>query len=100
MHFNNTDPLNEQESFELGIDTKDFYRSVEWDVMSAPANKNFRYYAGAKEPFPEWIFGITIRRKFMFYTINLIIPLVSHAFLTILVFYLPSDSREKISLCR
>ena len=99
MHVNDTDDEEPHEVLEVGIDYKNFYRSVEWDVMAVPARKNIRRYAGSEEPFPEWIFSVTIRRKFMFYTINLIIPLVSHAFLTVLVFYLPSDSREKISLC-
>lgn len=39
-----------------------------------------------------------MRRKTLFYTINLIIPCVGIAFLTILVFYLPSQSGGKIAL--
>ena len=37
------------------------------------------------------------RRKTLFYTVNLIIPCMGISFLTILVFYLPSDSGEKVS---
>lgn len=40
-----------------------------------------------------------MRRKTLFYTVNLIIPCVGITFLTVLVFYLPSDSGEKIALC-
>lgn len=40
-------------------------------------------------------FNITMRRKTLFYTVNLIIPCVGITFLTVLVFYLPSDSGEK-----
>lgn len=43
-------------------------------------------------------FNITMRRKTLFYTVNLIIPCMGISFLTILVFYLPSDSGEKVSL--
>lgn len=39
-----------------------------------------------------------MRRKTLFYTVNLIIPCMGISFLTILVFYLPSDSGEKVSL--
>ncbi len=81
------------------MDLKGFYRSVEWDLMAVPARRTVRRYAGSIEQFPEWTFTVYLRRKALFYTTNLIIPLVSHAFLTVLVFYLPSDSREKISLC-
>jgi hypothetical protein len=40
-------------------------------------------------------FIMTLRRKTLFYTVNLIIPCVGISFLTVLVFYLPSDSGEK-----
>lgn len=35
----------------------------------------------------------------MFYTVNLIIPCLFISFLTVLVFYLPSDCGEKVNLC-
>ena len=44
-------------------------------------------------------FNITLRRKTLFYTVNLIIPCVGISCLSVLVFYLPADSGEKIALC-
>ena len=82
-----------------GIDLKDFYRSVEWDLLSVPARKNEKYYTCCSEPYPDITFNITMRRKTLFHTVNLIIPCVAISFLTVLVFYLPSDSGEKITLC-
>lgn len=41
-----------------------------------------------------------MRRKTLFYTVNLIIPCVGITFLTVLVFYLPSDSGEKVSVIK
>ena len=82
-----------------GIDLHMFYRSVEWDVLAVPATKHHINYAGSEKLFRKWKFTILLKRRFLFYTINLIIPLVSHALITILVFYLPSDSKEKIALC-
>lgn len=38
-----------------------------------------------------------MRRKTLFYTVNLIIPCVGLTFMTVLVFYLPSDSGEKVN---
>jgi hypothetical protein len=42
------------------------------------------------------IFYLTLRRKSLFYTVNVIIPCVGITFLSVLVFYLPSDSGEKV----
>lgn len=47
---------------------------------------------------PDITFKLTMRRKTLFYTVNLIIPCVGLTFLTVLVFYLPSDSGEKVRL--
>lgn len=83
----------------MGIDLQDYYISVEWDIMRVPAVRNEKFYSCCEEPYPDIIFNITLRRKTLFYTVNLIIPCVGISFLSILVFYLPSDSGEKVSLC-
>jgi len=96
-HFNQS--LVVKNRLALGMDMGTFYKSVEWDVMSVPASYSERKYTRDGDIYPIWTFEINLRRKYRFYVVNLVIPLVSHAVLTILVFYLPSDSREKISLC-
>jgi len=89
---------DEIETVDAGIDLSEFYQSAEFDIIDAPAKKFSICYAGSEEPFPMWRFYINIRRKFLFYTVNLIIPLISHAFITILVFYIPANSHQKMSL--
>lgn len=42
---------------------------------------------------------MTIRRHVHFYLTNVVFPLVGLSYLSLLVFYLPADSREKIILC-
>jgi nicotinic acetylcholine receptor alpha-5 len=49
--------------------------------------------------FPFITYSFIIRRLPLFYTLFLIIPCIGLSFLTILVFYLPSNGGEKISLC-
>lgn len=74
----------------------DFKPSGEWDIVSLPGRKN-------EDPNDVTYLDITydfiIRRKPLFYTINLIIPCVLITSLAILVFYLPSDCGEKMTLC-
>jgi nicotinic acetylcholine receptor len=91
-------PLNHID-VSYAIDLTDFYRSVEWDIMEVPAQRNVRKYTCCPQTYPDITFLITIRRKTLFYTVNLIIPCVGISFLTVLTFYLPSDSGEKVALC-
>lgn len=76
-----------------------YYASFIWDVMTVPARRHEKKYKCCVDIFPDVTFKITIRRKTLFYTVNLMIPCVAISFLTVLVFYLPSDSGEKITLC-
>ncbi|XP_063223428.1 acetylcholine receptor subunit alpha-like 1 [Bacillus rossius redtenbacheri] len=89
----------DSDTIDMGIDLQDYYLSVEWDIMRVPAIRNEKFYSCCEEPYPDIIFNITLRRKTLFYTVNLIIPCVGISFLSVLVFYLPSDSGEKVSLC-
>ncbi len=73
---------------------RSFYRSVGWDIMQTSAQKNIRYYPCCHEPYPDVTFNITLKRKTLFYSINLIMPCLSITLLTILDFYLPSDAGE------
>lgn len=82
----------------IGIDLTDYYISVEWDILRVPAVRNEKFYICCEEPYPDIMFYMTLRRKTLFYTVNLIIPCVGISFLSVLVFYLPSHSGEKVSL--
>ncbi|NP_001234885.1 nicotinic acetylcholine receptor alpha 2 subunit precursor [Nasonia vitripennis] len=83
----------------VGIDLREYYPSVEWDILGVPAERHEKYYPCCHEPYIDIFFNITLRRKTLFYTVNLIIPCVSISYLSVLAFYLPADSGEKIALC-
>lgn len=37
---------------EIGIDLREFYPSVEWDILSVPAERHEKYYPCCAEPYP------------------------------------------------
>lgn len=63
-----------------------------------PAKRNELYYECCKEPYPDVTFTVTMRRRTLYYGTNLLIPCVLISGLALLVFLLPADSGEKISL--
>lgn len=84
------------------LDLSDYYPSVEWDILDIPSKRHTLFYMSCCPDMGHFVditYYITVRRKPLFYTVNLIFPCVGISFLTILVFYLPSDSGEKITLC-
>ncbi|XP_071516648.1 acetylcholine receptor subunit alpha-L1 [Panulirus ornatus] len=93
------DQLDGKDRVDVGIDLGEYYPSVEWDIMGVPAERNEKFYPCCVEPYPDIYFNITLRRRTLFYTVNLIIPCVSLEYLSVLVFYLPAYSGEKVALC-
>ena len=81
-----------------GVDLCEYYPNVEWDIINVTARRKEKFYPCCPEPYPDITFIITLRRRTLFYTINLIMPCIAISALTVLVFYLPSDSGEKITL--
>lgn len=84
---------------ERAIDLSAYYPSVEWDIMAVPGERHFLFYPCCEAPFVDITYYISLRRKTLFYTVNLIIPCIGISFLTVFVFYLPANSGEKIVMC-
>ncbi|XP_069554420.1 neuronal acetylcholine receptor subunit alpha-2-like isoform X2 [Brachyistius frenatus] len=87
------------EPFENTVDLKDYWESGEWSIVNAVGTYNTKKYDCCHEIYPDITYYFVIRRLPLFYTINLIIPCLLISCLTVLVFYLPSDCGEKITLC-
>ncbi len=81
------------------VDLKDYWESGEWAIINAVGTYNTKKYDCCHEIYPDITYFFIIRRLPLFYTINLIIPCLLISCLTVLVFYLPSDCGEKITLC-
>lgn len=67
-------------------------------LPGVPGTRNEAFYDCCKEPYPDVTFVVTIRRRTLYYALNLLIPCVLLSSMTLLIFVLPADSGEKISL--
>ncbi|XP_066431020.1 neuronal acetylcholine receptor subunit beta-3 isoform X2 [Eleutherodactylus coqui] len=81
---------------DTNVDRKDFFDNGEWDILNATGLKGMRNDGIYSYPYITYSF--VLRRLPLFYTLFLIVPCLGLSFLTVLVFYLPSDEGEKLSL--
>uniref|UniRef100_A0A8B9V3P0 Acetylcholine receptor subunit delta n=1 Tax=Anas zonorhyncha TaxID=75864 RepID=A0A8B9V3P0_9AVES len=81
------------------IDPEGFTENGEWEIIHRPARKNIHpSYPPESSEHQDITFYLIIKRKPLFYVINIVTPCVLIAFMAILVFYLPADSGEKMTL--
>ncbi|KJH46577.1 Neurotransmitter-gated ion-channel transmembrane region [Dictyocaulus viviparus] len=83
----------------MGVDISTYQESVEWDLLSVLGTRHEKWYPCCDYPSIDITYYLVIRRKKLFYTVNLIVPCASLAALTSWVFYLPCESHQKIQLC-
>ncbi|XP_041945314.1 neuronal acetylcholine receptor subunit alpha-2 [Alosa sapidissima] len=81
------------------VDQKDYWESGEWVIVNAVATYNIQKYKCCSEIYSDITYSFLIKRLPLFYSINLIMPCLLISCLTVLVFYLPSASGEKVQLC-
>ncbi|XP_053317661.1 neuronal acetylcholine receptor subunit beta-3 [Spea bombifrons] len=81
---------------DANVDRKDFFDNGEWDIINATGLKGMR--KDGIYSYPYITYSFVLRRLPLFYTLFLIVPCLGLSFLTVLVFYLPSDEGEKLSL--
>jgi len=43
---------------EIGIDLREYYPSVEWDILGVPAERHEKYYPCCAEPYPGEFSGV------------------------------------------
>ena len=81
------------------VDLSDYVNSGTWDIIDCPGTSKHEYDAVEMHNTAQITFKLRIRRKTLFYTVNLIIPCVLISFLSVCVFYLPADAGEKMTMC-
>ncbi|XP_021102744.1 acetylcholine receptor subunit delta isoform X3 [Heterocephalus glaber] len=81
------------------IDPEGFTENGEWEIVHRPARVNTDPSAPLDSTSHQDVtFYLIIRRKPLFYVINILVPCVLISFMVNLVFYLPADSGEKTSM--
>ncbi|KAJ8304139.1 hypothetical protein KUTeg_017722, partial [Tegillarca granosa] len=71
-------------------------KNTEWDVVSFNTYRNVTFFNCCSEPYPDVRFVLEIRRKPLFYVIQIMIPTFFIALLGTLVFALTVESGEKV----
>uniref|UniRef100_H3DJK1 Neuronal acetylcholine receptor subunit alpha-7 n=1 Tax=Tetraodon nigroviridis TaxID=99883 RepID=H3DJK1_TETNG len=79
-------------------DISGYMPNGEWDLIGVPGTRSEVFYDCCQEPYPAVTFVVAIRRRTLYYALNLLIPCVLLSSMTLLIFVLPADSGEKISL--
>jgi nicotinic acetylcholine receptor len=80
-------------------DLTNYIISGEWELKKVTVERNVAYYPCCPdEPYPDLIFYIHIRRRILYYLTNIIFPCVWLSILSVIGFWLPPDSGEKITL--
>ncbi|XP_038588470.1 acetylcholine receptor subunit delta-like [Micropterus salmoides] len=81
------------------IDPEGFTENGEWEIIHRPAKRNtYKHIPMESNKHQDITFYLIIKRKPLFYIVNIIIPCVLISFLASLVYYLPADSGEKMTL--
>ncbi|VDN99036.1 unnamed protein product [Rodentolepis nana] len=78
------------------VDLSNYWESGTWDLVDVPARIVNTSNGEINNTYI--VYTIKLRRKTLFYTVNLIVPCVMLSLLSIFVFYLPSDAGEKVTL--
>ncbi|XP_061094930.1 acetylcholine receptor subunit delta-like [Conger conger] len=81
------------------IDPAAFTENGEWEIIHKPARKNtYKDIPLDSNKHQDITFYLIIKRKPLFYVVNIIVPCVLISFMASLVYYLPADSGEKMTL--
>lgn len=81
------------------LDFSDYLRSGTWDIIDSPARIQEQKDPVSGDIRDMYIVKFVIRRKTLFYIVNLIIPCVLISFASVCTFALPGDGGEKITMC-
>lgn len=80
------------------IELSSYVNNSEWDLLSVVLQKSVRTHSCCSDPYPDLTYTLHVRRKTFYYIFNIIVPCIMLSILTLLTFWLPPTSGEKITL--
>ena len=80
------------------VDMSKYVTNGEWDIINVTSQLNAIKYSCCPYLFYDVTFDINVRRKSLYYIVNLILPCALISALTLMKFFLPVESGEKIGL--
>jgi len=81
------------------VDLTNYMKNGEWEIISISTERVVDFYACCpQEPYPSLKYTIHLRRRVLYYILNIIVPCVWLSVLSVTGFLLPSGSGEKVSL--
>ncbi|XP_077996027.1 neuronal acetylcholine receptor subunit beta-4-like [Glandiceps talaboti] len=89
----------DMEAMSANIEQEDYWENGEWEIVEAPVERHAIRYPCCEEVYVDLTFTLILHRKPLFYIVTLVLPCFLISILTVFVFYIPSDSGEKITLC-
>ncbi len=66
------------------VDLTNYVPNGEWELLEARLIRNVVYYSCCPEPFPDLTVTLKIRRKILFYMVNVVLPCMMMSGKTIL----------------
>ncbi|KAL3111750.1 hypothetical protein niasHT_011037 [Heterodera trifolii] len=85
--------------FNSSVSLDPYTPNGEWHLLSVSSVRNYLVYDCCPEPYVDVTFHISVRRRTLYYGVNLVLPSLLISSLALLGFSLPPDSGEKLNLC-
>ncbi|GFN80597.1 neuronal acetylcholine receptor subunit alpha-10 [Plakobranchus ocellatus] len=80
------------------VDLSNYVDNGEWELLGTKVIRRVKFYTCCPEPFVDVTFYIMIRRRVLYYFLNVIIPCMMLSSLSLTGFLLPPESGEKVTL--
>ncbi|XP_023224851.1 neuronal acetylcholine receptor subunit alpha-10-like [Centruroides vittatus] len=79
-------------------DLSSYQKNGEFELDEFTYSVHLQKYSCCEESYPDITYTLVLRRRPMFYVFNLILPCLLINIISLLAFYIPSESGEKITL--